>query len=342
MTNIKHNQHYVFQAYLKAWQNDNGQVCCLRNREKLFHVDTKNINLQRDFYSVKPIGLYEKEFYDLFYSKITKENKKILDLYIYELIYVHNMANSTGKLVDSVKSNQKLSEIIGESSIQNLERLGKKCKNDFIEDYMCDIETDLITYIKHLINNDKTFYYNIYDKIDESNKKYGFLYNLTMQYFRTKKMRNKIKATFDDIKKEALSNSKSKFRDIILHADIDALFPIFMIANSALTALAMYKKGMDLKILTNTANHGFITGDQPVVNLKADYKNTDAPAELEFYYPISPKKAIIIGEELSMYPEEIRDINLIQSFNNKIAEASEENLISKDKRELQSYIVNSI
>ena len=58
---LKRNQHYVFQRYLKNWEIDNS-IWCLRKRERLFKCGTKGIALERDFYKVHAVNNDEERF----------------------------------------------------------------------------------------------------------------------------------------------------------------------------------------------------------------------------------------------------------------------------------------
>ena len=65
-----------------------------------------------------------------------------------------------------------------------------------------------------------------------------------------------------------------------------------------MTAFTLRKKDAPLSLLVNKTDIPFITSDQPVINLYADYqKPEEEPNGLTFYYPISPDVAILLNSE---------------------------------------------
>ena len=56
------------------------------------------------------------------------------------------------------------------------------------------------------------------------------------------------------------------------------------------------------------------------------------------YYPVAPQKAIVISKEVGAFSDTLDDVALVKWFNDKIADASEENLIANEQKVLDSYI----
>ncbi|MGL5712399.1 MAG: DUF4238 domain-containing protein [Paraclostridium sp.] len=72
----KRRQHYVFQAYLNAWTNDE-KLWCMRNNKK-FNTGTINVAQERDFYRINPLNKDEEKFYNLFVSRKSPDVQKAL------------------------------------------------------------------------------------------------------------------------------------------------------------------------------------------------------------------------------------------------------------------------
>jgi hypothetical protein len=100
---------------------------------------------------------------------------------------------------------------------------------------------------------------------------------------------------------------------------------IHMFATNIGASLYIERHKRILQLLENKSSVPFITGDQPIINLKS--KNGQSPDQLSFYYPISPKLAIflsdmddppmnpIIGEyEATELNKKIKDASYLQVF----------------------------
>ena len=86
---MKRRQHYVFQAYLREWLDQDGKLWCLRDA-KIFHTDTNNVAHERDFYRVGQLNDDEIKFLKLFLSKEPTyiQQKLMSHLRIYQSCYV--------------------------------------------------------------------------------------------------------------------------------------------------------------------------------------------------------------------------------------------------------------
>ena len=57
--NVKKKHHFVFQAYLSKWKENNA-VGVLRDRKKLFPTGTEAIAFKNSFYTINSLNLDEK------------------------------------------------------------------------------------------------------------------------------------------------------------------------------------------------------------------------------------------------------------------------------------------
>jgi hypothetical protein len=67
-----------------------------------------------------------------------------------------------------------------------------------------------------------------------------------------------------------------------------------MAATNVGLSLYLERKKRQLVLVENSTDLAFITGDQPIVNLHGDGKKP--PATLSWYYPISPRLALLLPE----------------------------------------------
>ena len=94
---------------------------------------------------------------------------------------------------------------------------------------------------------------------------------------------------------------------------------------------------MPLQLLENDTRILFITADQPAINLKASYNNFDPPTELELYYSVSPKVAIIISEKNKCsFPRTLSKED-VTKLNDMAAKASLEQIYASEPGALEKY-----
>ena len=75
MSNIKNKQHYVFQAYLKNWCNEDDKLWVFNKKDgKIFSSGTNNILNKRRFYQLRNLNEDERKFLE-FLMECLKVNK---------------------------------------------------------------------------------------------------------------------------------------------------------------------------------------------------------------------------------------------------------------------------
>jgi hypothetical protein len=100
------------------------------------------------------------------------------------------------------------------------------------------------------------------------------------------------------------------------------------------------RHSIELVLLKNDTSEEFITGDQPVINTHtASLGFLAPPEELEFYYPVSPKLAILITEEKHNGDENIKFLSRVEveEYNEMIAEQSHTQIYARSKNYLMKY-----
>ena len=89
-------------------------------------------------------------------------------------------------------------------------------------------------------------------------------------------------------------------------------------------------------LLDNRTDTPFITGDQPIINMHATFEPR-GPEKLEFFYPISPQKAMLLLEASSDHSQSVMVEDVLR-FNNLIARNSHEQVFSNSREYLEALI----
>lgn len=332
MEDKKRKQHYVFQAYLNAWTNDE-KIWCIRERKNIFNTRTINVAQERDFYRIKPLNEDERKFFELV---VTRRMSEVVKKALLEHIDTYLIPI---KQQDSVKKLEKVLEVkfggydkIPYEIKQSLLEVKKQVDisiNNLEENYHSDIESESMEWINSLKEKNTNFYYG--------DKRYDFLYFLCVQYFRTRAVKERWISNFEP----CLNDSRWKSLNIPKeNINLDNLaHPFFWYVQNSV-AYELDKRNAHLTLLINETEMPFITSDQPVVNLCADYQQLDKETtELMFYYPISPNIAIIINDKNE--EDEIKiDLEKVNEYNNAIIDASYQYIFSNRKEVFKKYLVS--
>lgn len=336
MENIKHKHHYVFQAYLKNWAK-NKKISCYNFRDKkTFCTSSEKIANQHDFYKIRKINDDERKVLVLCVPLAPAEIKpfeNILAAY-QEPIRMMKIAEEFKNIIEHQfhNTNSKL-----EKSLNELIHTAKVGVNNMIEDMYSEMESKAMQSIREIISGNLDFYYRPQTVMaginDEMDSKIEFIYFVCVQYFRTKNMRQKfisnmIKIPSMDFEKNGIKKENIDFENIA-HLYFEFL--------SSRLADNLYTKQSHLTVLRNNTQVPFITSDQPVINLKADYKSQEDVKELIFYYPLSPAVAILLNDANRSTEIELTESE-VNFYNEKIASASNEFIFSNDEQLISRYL----
>ncbi len=305
-TDITKRQHYVWRAYLRAW--------CSKEDDKIFSliIDSKKI-IKTDLMNVAQ----EKYFYE--FNKITKEEKKFLES------FVKDKKNTTqsiiSDLIQILSLTQGLKELKKEVDTFLKEEKEDKVldsidKNGF-EQFHSHFEKEGAEFIKIRDLNDLK-------KMEVDEFKFKSLLFLCIQYFRTKK--RKLAAI------EAFKGSKINMRNI--YNIVSIILALQLNESIALDDEIRYT------LLSIDNDMSFISGDQPVINLDANKIDEEGNIiGLRFYYPLSPKIAIIIEFDASkeVYNLEKPEKDRIIELNNLILKNANKFIFSTNKEILENY-----
>lgn len=293
---IKQRQHYVSRYYLTAWTNNKKQIFCLRDN-RIFLSSLMNIAQERFFYKIQDLDQKQKEFIKKII--LDTKNEKLIELH-FNFLRLYTKVNFIEKLFPN---NTDINDEVNKIKI-NLE-----------EDYHANIESIGIKYIDMLRNKDIDFYNNI-----DTNDRMEFLFFIVLQYFRTKKIKNDVMNSFKNY-----SYNMEKIYPFLAH-----------IFSTNLSYNLHLDKSMKLILLENDTNENFLTGDQPILNTYSFLNKKELEYnELEFYYPISPRLAILISDKIESNFIKIDDIEKVKEYNQMIINVSLEQIYSLSEEQLQ-------
>jgi hypothetical protein len=96
------------------------------------------------------------------------------------------------------------------------------------------------------------------------------------------------------------------------------------------------RKAYRIIFLRNATAIPFIAGDQPVINML----NLEVTNDLELYYPLSPRLAMVFTKDAVKFPDRIRSVTSfeVERYNYAIYSKSDDQIYSNDAIYLRSLV----
>lgn len=305
----KVNQHYVWQKYLEPWTIDN-KLTCLRNKKDIFCPNPRNIASQRYFYRIN--GISENDcnlIRKIFIERTVEPMRSILERWILPI-------EDLLKVMKNVDAEVAVKIALKEETDLYLKNI--------LENLHMKIENDGITGLLKLQAGQISF---LLENGEDQTEDVDFISYLSFQYFRTKKMKQSVK--------EACGQYESLFNDF------DSAFNVIVLIFSTLFGYNIYEriKGKEFKcyLLRNFSDIAFITGDQPVINLHANFDAKQETTSLSLYYPLSPIISLLITRD---QVDDVKcSIEKVKEYNDMIACQSLELIFANNDHALEPYIL---
>jgi len=166
------NQHYVWRHYLNAWAAD-GTFCCYRHKDKkLFPTRAKSVANENYFYETQELTAGDLKFLDDFIGRATEE----------ELRKINREYVQLTQLSFNLRKRLKQTDLAPGARVAIEDELRWAEKN-LGERYHTGIENKCSDILESLRTENDDFYNDEVRAVD-------FIYFLSLQYFRTAKMRD--------------------------------------------------------------------------------------------------------------------------------------------------------
>ncbi len=267
---------------------------------KIFTPNVANVAVQRDFYKLHTLTDADIRAIRLFFKDSPPAAKAVVENFII-------MFGWPGRLKELSASNSAIAAYIDKYMITAEENLHAR------------LEGSIMPVFDALRRKDLSFYRDP-DLCGQ------FTHFLSLQYLRTKAIREKM---LSDTSERSSGFSAERCWNVIYHSAA---------ANVGARLLLEHDK-RPLILLENDTGTPFITGDQPTVNLLAP-----PPGEmsrlLAFYYPVSPRLAVILDEadELTGFRPGQVSTEQVQSLNREIQRAAHKQVFASSREILEAFV----
>jgi len=310
---IVKRQHYVWRHYLRAWAQNDKIPTYFTVLKKTEIVGLMGVAQERYFYELIDLTIDEETFIKNYINERSPEIVKSLNIDFLKLF------TSTSRLKRALDKNLKnINKEAYEEEIRKLEINIMEIAHGKIENLG-----------NHLIACQNLEDLKLLEEQDLLNASIMFL---CFQYFRTKKMRNAVIESFKGDKYEDLAIKSWNIFSYILATN--------------LTKNIALDRNIKFLFHVNHTTEDFITSDQPIFNILNDQidENGDVK-ELEFYYPISPSKALSIlfrETDEQKFSENNITLSVVEYFNRKVIENSDFYIFSQSKNQLEKFIADNL
>jgi hypothetical protein len=302
----KHRQHHVWQHYLEPWAID-GKIYSLIDG-KPCRPNTKNVAVEHHFYRLHrltqtDIGLLKYLFIDASPAHTRQLHEDFVKALLLPRAFVEQHKQY-------LRNPEEMEEILLTQEI------------NVLEDYHASIEDSFTPTLLAIRKGDLSFY-------DDTHECITFARYMATQYMRTKGIKVRTIEIFQ--RKNGI--------DISRIWDIVSLMRAVDIGCS----LFLGRKRQQLALLRNNTEVGFITGDQPVINLHGGDRS-NAPEKLCMYYPVEPRAALIWGDvdEKIPFASETLNAQQVSSLNQRMFAASHSQVFGRTAVSLERFGVASV
>lgn len=304
MSTLKKRQHYIWRNYLRAWSKNDTIWTYFISQDKILQAGLMKVG-------------QEKFYYELVY--MTEEEEILLREFL-EKFGNESLNGITSTFIDAFSIHSKFTRLLSSKDLSESRKTEIKNSSRKIEVNIMEDSHSLFENLGHTIINCR----NLEDlkELEKEDSFFDAMIFIAFQYIRTKNMKTN---ALDSIKSERFP--LIKFWNIIS----------FTFAMNLAKILSL----QDFKIilLKNQSLMPFITGDQPVFNVKGDDLDSNGNVkELELYYPISPETALLIKRDSSItekYTTKDLTIDEANKYNLKVKEVSEQYIFSNKEDELK-------
>ncbi|WP_234192479.1 DUF4238 domain-containing protein [Pseudacidovorax sp. NFM-22] len=296
----KHRHHYVWRQYLRAWAKSE-KIWCLTNRATA-NPNLMNIAQERDFYKFRHLDQADIDFV----------RKLVVEQAIPGLRPLHE--RTLNQYLNAQHALVKSESTCGQ--IESIDHAAKILECNYLEDWHTEIEARAIIHLACLQEGDATFYQNSDACID-------FATFMAAQHLRTQKHRDAVVHPKSPIDPNRIRRTWPLVSQMLV-----TNIAWFMYAN---------RHEQPLRVIHNATGTSFLIADQPVLNTLANPEAPDTPpTHSALYYPVSPAKAILIGNDLeignSLHIQ--ASTQLVRSLNRRVIANAHRHVFAETEEEL--------
>jgi hypothetical protein len=282
----KRRQHYVWRHYLEAWA-PTGKLWCHRLGENMFLASTQNVAHERDFYRLREMS----EF----------------DLLVIRKLVIEPLEPDLRKIAEGWIPHFTLSFMLQrqyqDTGSPELKAAFDECINNLEENMLSDLEGRAVPFLESLRNEEPTLLTDAEESI------FHTLFIAT-QIFRTPTML------------DSMTNVLRKIPGFNAEASLGLIRTIF-----SYNLGRSFWLGRNTLRVTYLRTHSIplITGDQPIVNLRAiNLEPGVIPQEVELYYPVSPTLGVLFDFDAPCRSSTVKLLSIeeVRAYNRVIAKKS--------------------
>lgn len=303
---IVKRQHFVWRRYLRSWCiKDDIITAYFKSRDSLVNTNLMNIGQSRYFYQMEVLSPSEIQFAKSFIDSC--HNKDVAE-YGYWMLSMYERFSEMYKMKDDKdirSAYPDLDERLEDIQKNTFEHLQGKFEPLGEALLSCKSTRDLEDVI--------------------SNKPYDALFYLTIQYFRTRTMKDRVSEGMSD--RPEIANIAEKTNPLI-----SFVMSLLFVYNAA------RRQDYTFILVNNDTNISFITGEQPVINTVAEEVDENGYSkDLEFYYPISPKLAYLVtfGKSCNKVENIVVNEEWVNFHNKLIWKYSEDQIYAQNESDIQ-------
>ena len=294
MSTLVKGQHVVWANLLRGWEVDGRLWCFRRQGEKLFRTQSTAVAKETFFYRVRE--LLDEDRDRLQYTVAQCTDPRLRDLNQGWIDWIERVFETRKRLTAaglSAADRQKIGD--------DLDRLEKM----MVEKWHTGVENRATGPLDELRSGSNAFY-------DDPEQRNAWITYVAFQYFRTSSLKQRLKADFGSFWNESMERTWP-LEALIYSTNVGA----GIVSRASNYGCALLEQG---------SNIPFITGDQPIVNLK-----TDKDADLQLYVPVSPRYAALMGPKEDIGPLH-RRISALETerLNHKIHSRSADQIYGSD------------
>ncbi|MGH7280628.1 MAG: DUF4238 domain-containing protein, partial [Polyangiaceae bacterium] len=198
---------------------------------------------------------------------------------------------------------------------RELEEEVDRAINDLEEDLYSSVETKAVPLLAALRDRDESI-------LIDDDQCLDFAWFIAMQYLRTPR----------------IMQGAIAIREIP-GFNADAAWGLLRTILATTLGWSVYEQRRTMRVTFLEAPDGvdFVTGDQPVVNARGvGATGNEPPTELEFYYPLTPNRALLLGFNLDSCSSECRTLTreACERYNQMIAVMADEQIYARSEETL--------